>query len=263
MAYQLTRSGNKYIEASSSPITGYPFTMCGWFYADTLPNWETALGFWNSGDSGDYLILYFHTDGNGRNDEVGYYYDGGLYQTTSVLSSATWHHLLVSSANSTTHRIVVNGGVFTSSTNFGAFPTNTEMGIGGTGAWSDEEFDGRVAEVGVWNVALSPADEQQLALGVSPALIRSDALVSYPPLIRNLGDRFGTSWSGINSPTAGANHVPGVMYPASLNVGLPGEAAPPAARRIMVIGLIMGLLKQNPIATRRALLGLRSLGGGK
>lgn len=44
-------------------------------------------------------------------------------------------------------------------------------------------MDGAIAEVGIWNVALSDSDVALLAKGVSPLMVHPESLVFYAPLI--------------------------------------------------------------------------------
>ena len=52
-------------------------------------------------------------------------------------------------------------------------------------------FNGQIAEVGVWNVALNAAEIASLAKGMTCDKVRPDSLVFYAPLVRNLIDYSG------------------------------------------------------------------------
>lgn len=76
-------------------------------------------------------------------------------------------------------------------------------------------FDGDIAECAVWNVALTVAELASLAAGVSPALVRPSALVSYWPLVGTTApeiDPKGRDELTVTGATAGAH--PRMIYGA-------------------------------------------------
>jgi hypothetical protein len=63
-----------------------------------------------------------------------------------------------------------------------------------------------IAEVGIWNVALTAAEVASLAKGVTCNKIRPQNLVFYAPLIRNLQDtKGGRIITPVNSPIVAAH----------------------------------------------------------
>ena len=63
-----------------------------------------------------------------------------------------------------------------------------------------------MAEVGVWNVALTAAEIASLAKGMTPDKIRPQNLVFYAPLVRNLIDQKGGLALTNNNGATVANH---------------------------------------------------------
>lgn len=86
-------------------------------------------------------------------------------------------------------------------------------------------MEGRVAEVGIWDVALDDDEIAALASGFSPLFIRPQSLVYYAPLIRDEDeDRVGgLSLTATNTPTVGTH--PRVFSPAQLNFDMVAAAA--------------------------------------
>ena len=72
-------------------------------------------------------------------------------------------------------------------------------------------FNGLLAEVGIWNAALSPAEIASLAKGVTCDKIRPQNLVFYAPLIRDLLDQKGGKTITNNNGATVANHP--CIYP--------------------------------------------------
>jgi len=109
--------------------------------------------------------------------------------------------------------------------------SNSSLLVGCDYGWAAREayFSGSIAEVGVWNVALTDAEAAILAKGYSPLLIRPQSLVAYYPLIRDTDDDIvgGYSMTPINAPTIAAH--PRVLYPTGYRLGV---TIPPVVSRI-------------------------------
>ena len=67
-------------------------------------------------------------------------------------------------------------------------------------------MDGRLAEVGIWNIDLTAAEIASLAKGMTPDKIRPQSLVFYAPLVRNLIDQKGGLALTNNNSATVANH---------------------------------------------------------
>lgn len=82
--------------------------------------------------------------------------------------------------------------------------TRTQIGARRAGSVTDAFFNGRLAEVGVWNVVLTDDEVLSLADGAACSLVRPQSLVLYAPMIRNLADYSRTlfSFSTINTGAA-------------------------------------------------------------
>lgn len=52
-------------------------------------------------------------------------------------------------------------------------------------------YDGLIAEVGIWNAALTPAEVASLAKGMTCDKIRPQNLAFYAPLVRDLNTQKG------------------------------------------------------------------------
>jgi hypothetical protein len=83
---------------------------------------------------------------------------------------------------------------------------NLILGTGSGGTYNpDQPFNGRLAEVAVWDVALNADEITALARGYRPSLIRPDKLLWYIPLVREIQDvRSGLTIT--NAATAVAIH---------------------------------------------------------
>jgi len=67
-------------------------------------------------------------------------------------------------------------------------------------------MDGLIAEVGIWNVALSATELSSLAKGMTCDKIRPQSLVFYAPLVRDLIDQKGGLTIANNNGATDAAH---------------------------------------------------------
>lgn len=151
------------------------FTVSLWANADSLAgsSYGTGLVSHMSGDAqGDWWIT-FGTSGN-----IGFGFwpsagspSGGFRQTAnSVVTTATWYHIVVRKSGSTftiwkdgaSQSITVNGNTDSGWNNDG-FQIGTHYSSDG-----NYFFDGIIDELGVWNVALSDAQIAELYNSGSP-----------------------------------------------------------------------------------------------
>lgn len=113
--------------------------------------------------------------------------------TSTAISANTWFHACAVFTSATSRDAYLNGGGKGSNTTSRS-PTGIDRTAIGVlfGSSVSQPFGpagtGDLAEVAVWNIALSAADVAALATGVSPLLIHPEALVGYWPLL------------GVNSP---------------------------------------------------------------
>ncbi|KKK59939.1 hypothetical protein LCGC14_3029330, partial [marine sediment metagenome] len=89
------------------------------------------------------------------------------------------------------------------------------VSIGRSGISTPQSYmDESIAEVAIWNVALSNAEVALLAKGFSPLLIKPESLVSYWPLVRDDDNDWigGFDLTAFNTPTV-SDHPPVIMHP--------------------------------------------------
>jgi len=67
-------------------------------------------------------------------------------------------------------------------------------------------MNGLIAEVGIWNVALTVAEIASLAKGITCDKVRPQSLVFYAPLVRDLSDQKGGRAITNNNGATVANH---------------------------------------------------------
>lgn len=198
----------QYLGTGSSPISGNPFTLGGWFNGDTLTGNDTIISL---GDANNEITLYM------AGDTVNLFLKGGTpllnIATTAMASTGTWSHAAGVGVSATDHRVFFDGGNKGSSgTSVSPVPVNARIGRSPS---SSNFFDGLLAEMAVWNVALSDAEIALWAKGFSPLFIQPHNLVAYWPLIRDDDNDWigGFDLTAFNTPTV-SPHPPLVVHPA-------------------------------------------------
>lgn len=170
------------------PITGAPFSMAAWFRPDTDTDISMVLTFVDASVGNQQIRL------DVRGDKVGdpvraFTFDGGTgdeLSTTTGITANTWHHCCrVDSAVNNRSVFLDGGGKATNTVSL--TPTGIDtMSVGRIGTSTPEVFvEGAVAEVAVWDVALSDAEVAILAAGFSPLFVRPASLKFYRSFIRN------------------------------------------------------------------------------
>jgi hypothetical protein len=208
MAYDFNGT-NQYLSVVSAPATAVPLTLACWFFPDTITaNYNlfqindgsesnrfglAALG----GLAGDPIRVFVQSSSSSSQSD-----------TTTGFSSGIWQHACgVFSANNS-RTVYLNAANPATSTT-----TTTPSGLNKveiafrTAAGTPGLFlDGRLAEVGIWNAALTSAEVASLAKGMTCDKIRPQSLVFYAPLVRDLIDQKGGLTITNNNGATVTNH---------------------------------------------------------
>ncbi|NIQ10454.1 MAG: LamG domain-containing protein [candidate division Zixibacteria bacterium] len=232
----------QYLRNTNAVLSAIPFTMAGWwnYQGGTYGGDECIVGIrdYDIGyESGPKLLISIRdpvTQG-----DVKIQYAGVTY--ASIINTAInsgWNHAAAVSSSSTSHYVYMNGTASTEGTNSASFGTVDTTVIGASAEGSSnlsDYFNGYLGEIGIWDAALTSAEINALAAGVSPLLVRTGSLVSYWPLIRDEDqDRVGGyDMTAYNTPTVVAH--PPVIYPAQVYQSFAAAAAPPAGISIPVV----------------------------
>lgn len=182
-----------YIE-SSAAVTGYSATISCWFFPDSV---DAALALVSIGDSSATSRFTLQTATS--TPAVAALAQGPTGGSAAAFSTAApsasiWQHAAGTFGSPTSRSAFINGGnkgTNTTSTTavsgFNATTIGARYVAGARGLY----MDGLLAEVGVWNIALSDVEIASLGRGFSPRLVRPQSLVFYAPLIRNVQDLRG------------------------------------------------------------------------
>ena len=236
MARAYASASSQYHEIASAVATVAPFTMACWGYAAaTGVAAQVVMALGTSVTTVGRHILYFGGTSFTANNSVvaqSVSNDGvtaGSAITSTTYAATTWTHLCGVWTSTASRTAYINGGSAVTETTTVA-PTGLDRTNLGT-RWNTTRglfLNGRLAECGIWNVALTADEVATLAAGYSPLFVRPTALVGYWPLFAR-----GTNeeqWSGVsafvptNTPTA-TQHPPRIIYPSRPRIIIPAAAA--------------------------------------
>lgn len=194
MSYEMNGS-NQHLTASN-PVDAVPLTLACWFRSDVTA--VKNLLYVSDSALTRTFGMYLGATGNLR----GYVRGASVadFPAAANYSTATWHHACLTCSSNTSRSVYLDGGnAATNSTSVtpdAGVITTTFMG------YTVGTLDGRIAEVGIWNAALTADEVLALGKGAAPCLVRPQSLVFYAPLIRELIDvRGGRVITNNNSAT--------------------------------------------------------------
>lgn len=195
MAYDFNGS-NQYLSIGSAVLTAVPLTMACWFNSDSTTTTQALVAINGDGSAGTGETRFAMVAGGAlAGDPVAISAKNtsgtdGLAQTSAAYSANTWTHAAGVFTSTTSRTAYINGG------NSGNNTTNvtpnslsrTAIGASNTQAGVLFYANARIAEVGIWNVALTADEILSLADGMKCNRVRPQSLVFYAPLVRDIYD---------------------------------------------------------------------------
>jgi len=184
MGRNFVSASTQWLFVNASPITAMPLTICAWARARATATNGCVVQVSDKDVTRTYFELQFRSD-----FKVRAALDDGTTAASAVGVVATaidtWTHCAAVFASATSRTSYING----------ANPVNETTNVAGSFAGMDRvsvarrgssggslQFNGDVAEVAIWNVALTEPELLALANGTNPKLIRPENLVFYAPL---------------------------------------------------------------------------------
>jgi hypothetical protein len=209
MAYDFNGTNQALTTAVQSPVTGPPLTISCWFNSDNNAGGNGAIPIYigNPATLNRYLLALYNSkiqaqvvQSNNANAPA---------TSTSSFATGTWTHA-GAVYSTTSSRSVYFNGVNEATNTTSIVPssiTRIQIGrqqfnnISGV-SW----LNGRLAEVGIWNAALTAEEVASLAKGMTCDKVRPQSLVFYAPLVRDLIDQKGGLTITNNNGATVANH---------------------------------------------------------
>jgi hypothetical protein len=194
-------------------VSNEPFTFAAWVYPTSFATTSTIVSIGSGASSGESWRLGIDTSGQGFVDKL---FTGaspsGVSRMASAMTVNTWNQLTGVFTSDTSRTVWQNASAATvDTTSVTDFTVNrTSIGIQAGNLSAPRPAAARIAEVAIWNIALSSDDINALSKGFSPQLVRPQNLVLYVPLIRNVGD-LRNSLALTTTGTTVADH-PRILY---------------------------------------------------
>jgi hypothetical protein len=239
MARSFTGDSNQHLAYPAGVVLAPPFTLATWFFVVDSTATRALVTLYQSSNEHTYLRT------SSGNEVEAYTEAGGTSSratTSTTFTDSTWNHgcAIFAAANNRSALLNAGGKDTETTSRVPTEPDETFIGIRG----SAQDMNGRLAEVGIWNVALTDAEVTILAAGYAPSFVRPQSLVSYWRLIRDedLDHVGGSHMTPQNSPTVGPH--PPIIYPAYS----PILVAPTAAPGGLSIPVAIHHLRQQRIA---------------
>jgi hypothetical protein len=209
MAYNFNGT-NQYLTMASAIVSAEPITMACWFKTGNTTAAQNLICI-NSSTNNSRHVLQARGDVAGdiiraQSNNGGF----GNADTSVGYSSNTWTHAAGVFAASNSRTAYINGGASgTNSSNISAQNlVQSSIAAQRFSGFANGVtfFSGDIAEVGIWNAALTAEEIASLAKGMTCDKVRPQSLVFYAPLVRDLQDvRGGLTITNNNTATV-ANH---------------------------------------------------------
>ena len=208
MAYDFNGT-NQYLNVASAPVLNTPLTLACWFRsASTTTNqrlvgiYNDASNYWDLGirgaDAGDPVAAVVNAQAQSSNVQI--------VPTTAGYTANTWHHAAGVFSSSTSRTAYLDGGNSATGTTNLTNPNGATSEIGRF-VGAIQYMNGQIAEVGIWNAALTAAEVASLAKGMTCDKVRPQSLVFYAPLVRDLIDVKGGLTITNNNTATVTNHT--------------------------------------------------------
>lgn len=220
MAHVYERANSEYEYLNQAPVSTTPFTMAAWFNPVDLDSTQGILCIANSSVTNHYWMLLADCGQAGDPMQIRACAGGTVrYARTSngITGSGEWQHVCGIFTSPTNRVVVLNGdwanrGISTLSCS----PSGVDnFGVGArvtsSPGWT---FDGKIAEVAIWNAALTEGEIAILAKGYSSLFVRPQNLVEYWHLfvLQPRSRMTGNALVWANSPPGKAVHTR-IIYP--------------------------------------------------
>lgn len=189
MAFSLNGTSS-YIGATSTPVTGPPFTMACWFNPLSATAGGVLMSIGNSAAADRFQLA---ANGDQANDPITFYAQQGASNATASATGYvlnTWQHAAAVCSGNASRSVFRNGAQKNTNTtsiipaSVNSILIGARWSAGSRGAF----FNGRIAEAAIWNIGLTDDEILSLSKGFAPYLIRPSNLRFYNRCLRTPQD---------------------------------------------------------------------------
>ena len=202
---------NQYLNTASTPVTGVPLTIAVWFNSNSITTNQAIFCVGNATSATQGYRLF--ASGAANLDPIVADISGTNLgtlnaSTSSGYSLAAWQHACGVYTQINISAYLNGGNVGSTAINPTTFPSVNNLTVGARLSLGTPGIflNGRLAEVGIWDAALTAAEVASLAKGMTCDKVRPQNLVLYAPLVRDLIDQKGGRAITNNNNATVANH---------------------------------------------------------
>ena len=206
MAYDFTTASSQHLSCAA-PVTGLPATIACCVKFDTAGSGNWVVASIGRSSSPSHRLVMLRSSSQLSAQSVGST-DVRASSLSGTITDGTLYHAAAVFSSTTLRDVYLDGAAAGTNTQTSTLNPLDELLVGArrSGANAGLFHDGIVAELGIWNVALTAAEVASLAKGMTCDKVRPQSLVFYAPLVRDLIDvKGGLAITNNNSATV-ANH---------------------------------------------------------
>jgi hypothetical protein len=207
MAYNFATGSAQYLSVPSAVVVSNPVTLACWFNRSTT---GAAMGLVAISNNTSTNFQQLSLSSSATNEILAVSNAGApIVAALPYAATNQWDHGCAVFASDSSRQVFLNATGSTVQTNTVSVTGENVTSIGsrpaGAGIFG-QFFSGLIADVGIWNVALTAAEIASLAKGMACDKVRPQSLVFYAPLARDLIDvRGGRAITNNNTATV-ASH---------------------------------------------------------
>lgn len=179
---------NQYLSLATTPVTAIPLTLSCWFYPAATNATYDAIFVRNAGGD-NYFGIYLNASGSSAvvGGVIGFGGSEAIASSSTTYSANTWNHAAAVFTSNTSRAAFLNGGGKGTNGTNGTPVAPSLIHVGGffVSPTVFGPMSGRLAEIGIWNAALTDDEVLSLSKGASPLRVRPGNLVAYWPLYGN------------------------------------------------------------------------------
>lgn len=169
---------NQLAEYAGDAGATLPFSVACWVRPTAVNVVQVAWSFCINTTANQYY--YLGLDASGQASIAARNTTARIGSSSTAMLANTWGHLCGVWAAANDRRVFLNGGGKGTQTNSVTAFTPTRSTAGRiSGSTPASYFGGRIAEIGLWNVALTDMEAAALGSGVPPSRVRPGNLIGY------------------------------------------------------------------------------------
>ncbi len=245
MARVFSTSGPKYLIYSGAVVSSPPFSVSLWVYPLNTTEDHYVFGLTTAAGAHNYMIaLYGAYTGLGTDVVAGITDDAtppaSYAVATASFTANAWQHITMVWTSTSSRTVYLNGSNSATESTLTRTPVVNRTTVGAA-LYAGTAYGSscRVAQCGLWNVALGADHVAALAAGYHPRLVRPASLVSCWDLGGFAGE-YDNDWVGgynltpTNSPTWADG--PPIIYPDDALSVIAATAAPATSAGFIIGG---------------------------